>query len=156
MPTSRHFVRLDERDASSDGRLVTQCSGQLTTAGDPELFVDTLQVALDRSHRDVTVCGNLLVGTACRGLHRCVELAGGETGLCPDCPDHRGRRALATAEELPGPVLLGCRLTGASATAQDRGRFDAGLGRIEVAAQFSNPSETTWSASASLAATASA
>ena len=83
MPASRHFVRLAERDASSDGRLVPQCSGQLTTAGDPEFFVDTLEVAFDGSHREVTVCSNLLVGTAGRGLHRGVELAGGKTGPVP-------------------------------------------------------------------------
>ena len=52
----------------SDARLVTRCFGQLATARDPELFVDALEVVFNRSHRDVTVSGDLLVGTAGGGL----------------------------------------------------------------------------------------
>ncbi len=61
----------------SDARLVTQSVGELATARDPEFFVDALEVAFDRSHRDVTVSGDLFVGAAGGGLSRGVDLAGG-------------------------------------------------------------------------------
>ena len=85
--------------------LVTQCVGQLAAARDPELFVDVLQMVLDRSHRDVTVSGDLLVRTAGGGLHGGVELAGGEAGPGRDRLDHRRRRSFATAQELRRPAV---------------------------------------------------
>ena len=126
---------LGQVSGRSDARLVTQCIGQLAAARDPELFVDALQMVLDRPHRDVTISGNLLVGAAGGGLHGGVELAGGEAGPGRDGPDHRRGSSFATAEELCCSVLVGRRFSGTSATSQHGGGFDACLGRLEVGTQ---------------------
>ena len=84
-------------NAFSAARLVTQCIGKLATARDPELFIDALQMVLDRSHRDVAVSGDLLVRTAGGGLHGGVDFAGGEAGPGRDGPDHRRDSSFATA-----------------------------------------------------------
>ena len=119
----------------SAARLVTQCMGQLAAARDPELLMGALQMALDRSHRDVTDSGNLLVGAAGAGLHGGVELPGGEAGPGRDRLDHRRGRAFATTEQLRRPVLVGRRVAGTSATSRHGGGFDARLGRVEDGAQ---------------------
>jgi len=126
---------LGQVSGGSDARLVTQCVGQLAAARDPELVVDALQMVLDRSHRDVTVSGDLLVGAAGGGLHGGVELAGGEAGPGRDRPDHRRGSAFATADKLRRPVLVGRRVPGTSAPSQHGSGFDARLGRIEEGAQ---------------------
>jgi len=126
---------LGQVDGGLDARLVTQCIGQIATARDPELLVDALQVGLDRSHRNVTVGGDLFVGAAGGGLQGGVELAGSEAGLGRDALDDRGDSSFAAGEELPCPVLVGRRFAGTSVTSQGGGGFDACFCCVEEGAQ---------------------
>jgi len=79
------------------------------------VFVDALQMALDRPHRDATISGNLLVRTAGCGLHGGVELAAGKAGLGRDGSDRRRGSSLAMAQKLRRPVFVGRRVPGPSA-----------------------------------------
>jgi hypothetical protein len=90
-------------------------------------------MALDRSHGDLIVGGNLVIGTAGIGLYGSVEPTGGDAGPCRARLDRRRGCSLTTAEGLPRLALVGGRMARTSAAKR-------------MAPSPSNASEASWRA----------
>src|SRR5580693_5876226 len=120
----------------SGGGLVLQRIGQLVTARDAELLVGPLQVAFHGPDRQLHLGGDLLVGPACRGLHRRIELALSQPQPGGDEPDGGRDGPLAAGQQPRGPLLGGSGPASLSGVAQQDGGLGAGFRGVEDGAEI--------------------